>query len=503
MASRACQAAPLAPGRPASGQAAGRAGPLWLAVYLPWLAGEILTSDPRRPRVVSEPSSRGWLVYRASPEARARGIQPGMTVSAAGVLCAGLVSQQRRRQDEQRRLEAIGDWMLAFSPVVSIQGPETVLLEIRGSLNLFGGVERLRQGIGERLEAAGHVYRIAGAATPLAACCLAHWGREAVIEDKAALGSALGAMPVALLGLETKTIRRLERAGIGSLRDLWRLPDDGLAGRFGTALVRKLDQLRGRQPDPRPRHQAAPRFAATLTLDWATADLASITRGLEYLIRQWAADLRRAARGTTGFTVQCRSGKGKREIRLEVGVRHVSRDPDHLCRLAAEKLSRTRLEEPVMELALSSRHIHPLAGHNEQLFETAQTAAMAWRQNEELLAMQLGGAGLETLYPVAEHRPGLAWSKTAGCGAPTPCGAAPRRPLWLLDPPRPWPGPGEPSRGGAGAGLVKGPERIETGWWDQRDQRRDYYVAADHRGRRLWVFRDLKQGRWYLHGLFA
>ena len=51
--------------------------------------------------------------------------------------------------------------------------------------------------------------------------------------------------------------------------------------------------------------------------------------------------------------------------------------------------------------------------------------------------------------------------------------------------------------------LEDGPERIEAGWWDGDDVRRDYYVARSRRGMRLWVFRERRSGRWYLHGLFG
>jgi protein ImuB len=51
--------------------------------------------------------------------------------------------------------------------------------------------------------------------------------------------------------------------------------------------------------------------------------------------------------------------------------------------------------------------------------------------------------------------------------------------------------------------LESGPERIETGWWDGQDVRRDYYVACNANGRRVWVFSDRRSGHWYLHGLFG
>jgi len=77
------------------------------------------------------------------------------------------------------------------------------------------------------------------------------------------------------------------------------------------------------------------------------------------------------------------------------------------------------------------------------------------------------------------------------------------RPLWLLPVPQPL------------AGLLdaqpwvlrEGPERIESGWWDGADVRRDYYVAESPAGELAWIFRDHRRGtddgEWFLHGLFA
>jgi len=48
-----------------------------------------------------------------------------------------------------------------------------------------------------------------------------------------------------------------------------------------------------------------------------------------------------------------------------------------------------------------------------------------------------------------------------------------------------------------------GPERIETGWWRDRDVRRDYYLVETMAGKRFWLFRTRGDERWFLHGLFA
>ena len=62
---------------------------------------------------------------------------------------------------------------------------------------------------------------------------------------------------------------------------------------------------------------------------------------------------------------------------------------------------------------------------------------------------------------------------------------------------------GSPSLQGALA-LIAGPERIECGWWDGEEVRRDYFVAANPNGETFWIFREHRDpSAWYLHGVFA
>ena len=52
--------------------------------------------------------------------------------------------------------------------------------------------------------------------------------------------------------------------------------------------------------------------------------------------------------------------------------------------------------------------------------------------------------------------------------------------------------------------LLAGPERIESGWWDGADVQRDYYIASDAHGARLWIYRECAGAKqWFLHGIFG
>jgi protein ImuB len=75
--------------------------------------------------------------------------------------------------------------------------------------------------------------------------------------------------------------------------------------------------------------------------------------------------------------------------------------------------------------------------------------------------------------------------------------------LWLLHEPTELAAQrGRPRHHGPLA-LLSGPERIESGWWDEADVERDYYVARDPHGALLWIYRACASRRWFLHGFFG
>ncbi len=47
-----------------------------------------------------------------------------------------------------------------------------------------------------------------------------------------------------------------------------------------------------------------------------------------------------------------------------------------------------------------------------------------------------------------------------------------------------------------------GPERIETGWWRGLTVCRDYWRVETETGQQFWIFQDLRNKNWFLHGQF-
>jgi protein ImuB len=127
----------------------------------------------------------------------------------------------------------------------------------------------------------------------------------------------------------------------------------------------------------------------------------------------------------------------------------------------------------------------------------------------ERLRVRLGPESVYGLCLVPEHRPEATWRaqtpQTEQRNVLQPPWESGRRPLWLLRAPRALrERDGVPRHAGHPLTLRSGPERLETGWWDGSDIRRDYYVAMAAGGACLWVFRERQAPcRWFLHGAFG
>jgi protein ImuB len=187
-----------------------------------------------------------------------------------------------------------------------------------------------------------------------------------------------------------------------------------------------------------------------------------------------------------------------------------------LFELTRTRLERIELPAPVHALTLRADDLPPLCPLHHDLFDTHRGEELDWPRLAERLRARLGDEALRGLRCVADHRPARAWRFATAVETPARPLANPTRsvsqrkrsaetalvintgmrPFWLL---------GKPIvLRGAPAQILAGPERIESGWWDDHDKRRDYYVIETTRGQRAWAFVPAGSvTQWTLHGWFA
>ena len=242
---------------------------LWLALHFRHLPLEVFTrgiASNSQPIAIISGAETGATVVAANRPAQARGVSAGMSAPAACALAAELHTITRDTAKEHATLVRIAAWSLQFTSFVSLADSGDVLLEIEGSLKLFGGLGKLYQHIARGFAELGFNAHIACAPTPLAALWFARAGLAIRVQHKDALRHALEKLSADLLCDNQTTRNLLESFGARTLGDCLQLPRDGLARRAGQRLLDQLDRALGLRPDPRLPFVAPQTYSAALPL---------------------------------------------------------------------------------------------------------------------------------------------------------------------------------------------------------------------------------------------
>ena len=447
-------------------------------------------------------------------------------------------------------LERLATRAQRFTPRVSVAPPDGLLLEVKGSLHLFNGVEGLCSCVASECAALGVQSALALSPTPLSALVAARCGQPVtggsatdapvtsvggpatgvsftgkpfIVLGLAPLVGQLAPLPLEALRWPQETFDRLARMGVRTIGQVLRLPRAGLAKRFGTEPLLMLDRLTGRDADLRERFRARERFRRKRDLTYELESHEAVLRALEPLLRELGTFLQ--ARQCSLMQLECflqhRQAPATRcLLRLATPVADATR----LGELLAERLNRLVLPEPVRSCELRSGALVRSMLASNTLWQPGEHGGAVSVESSgliERLRARLGPEAVYGLQVLPGHRPENTWraieppsqaasvtrkSRAARASHTTPCPPWPpfSRPLWLLPAPRLLlQRNGLPRRRGA-LRLRGDPERIESGWWDGGEIERDYYVAVDIHGVRLWVFRErVAPHRWFLHGLFG
>jgi protein ImuB len=391
-------------------------------------------------------------------------------------------------EPEREALAGVAAWACQFTPRVSLEPPQALLLEVEGSLRYFGGrwkfLARLRAGL-SRL---GFEARIAEAPAARAALWRARGD-----------GRRLEAQSVAVMDLAPQDAALLAGLGVHTLGGLMRLPREGLARRFGAGLLAQLDQARGAAPEAREFFVPPARFEARLEMYSPVHQAEQALFAARRLLAQMEGFLAARQAGVRAFALELLHEDAP-PTRIDVGLAGPGRSAEHFARLLRERLGALALRSPIEAIRLEAGAIESLPERSRHLFDERPGGDEGWLRLVERLQARLGSAAVHGLDTHEDHRPERAWvavspeKEFSSAGKNQDKNQSLPRPLWLLDPPRLL-AEGE-------FALLAGPERIETGWWDGAEALRDYFIARTGEASLAWVYRE-REGHWFLHGYFA
>lgn len=483
--------------------------------------------------VYASDGRRGDRVVACCGRAYRYGVRPQMPLAEAKAIAGRrrLVIDPHDPAADRRALERLAERCEQFSPAVALEeddAPESLLLDVTGLEHLLGSEAELAGRLAECLNATAAPspkFRIAVAGTVGAAWAMAHFAHaldpppsSPVIVPSGA-DHLLLSLPVDALRLSGEMIELLTQLGIMRIEQLLELPRESLAARFGDELLRRVDQLTGCMAEViRPHRPPAP-FAAEWLVEHPTTNRLAVRVIVRRLLDQLVERLVTAGEGAVQLTLTLGCGR-QPPLGFRIGLFRPSADAAHLLELVEMQLENMQVPEPIDRVELAAPVTARLAMRQHELFaddhaaRSRELALLVDRLSsrlgpEAVVQPQLGKSAL----PERACR----WMPLAGGGkvrssADSTTPSCPSRPLSLHEP-RPIElvsiAPDGPPQcvwlDHQRLTVVQswGPERIETGWWRGPPVARDYYRIETESGSRLWVFRRLRDGRWFAQGEFV
>lgn len=347
---------------------------------------------------------------------------------------------------------------------------------------------------------------------------------RAVIVSSQATERVLSRLPIELLRLPAPVERDCRELGIVRVGQLLEIPRCDCVARWGEEIALHLDRGLARVGEPVPPLSRRNQYLAETYLEHPIANTGALLEIIAALLRELVAQLERDLRGA--LETQCRLvGEQGTTAEFRLATFRPCRSAEYLASLAVLELERQGNPGNIELVTMKVLRHAPLQWRQETLFEDEKNSRQKQREAARLLerlAARLGNDRVCAVEPVADVQPEHSLRHRRWQDALRPCRGRARenetaeekelRPLRLCSPPEPvsvltTPQDGPPYRIWLAGEMLQvawywGPERIETGWWRGPPVSRDYYRAEIEDGRRVWLFRDRRTGRWFLHGWF-
>ncbi len=437
-------------------------------------------------------------------------------------------------------LNDIADWCDRFTPLVALDAPHGLFLDITGCAHLFGGEAALMQMLCGALRRQGFAVSAAIAATPVCARTLRNH-LDGRIVGEGGEAAAVQPLPVFALGADPSITRGLRRAGLNTIGDVAARARHEIAARFGAGFTTLLEQALGEGDapisprKPLPDYIVEKRFAEPVATEGVIS--ATLSRLAQMLVTAMDQQGKGARRLEASFF---RTDGTLRAIMVDTG--QPATRSEVIDRLFRERLE--ALNDP-LDPGFGFDLIRLSASRTEIVVPQQRDLDANVHDNDELadlidrIAARIGGRRVVVHLPQDSHIPERAVMAApaqhylaAALQANWPARVAsepPLRPLRLFERPEPIRVPfatvpdGPPHhftwrRATHAVVRVEGPERIAMEWWKQDGEvlTRDYFRVEDESGLRFWIYRDGLYGselvnedgkpapaNWFVHGLFA
>jgi len=458
------------------------------------------------------------IIKAVNTVAHKKGVYVNMVVADCRAIVPDLKIFDYDSEQANKLLSALAEWCMRYTPFVSINLPDGLMLDASGCTHLWKGDANYLQDLNNKLSHFGYTIRIAMAQTMGAAWALSRFGKNGSILNRETQREVLATLPPAALRLEMTTLERLQKLGLTTIGSFINMPRTALRRRFGKNILIQIDRALGYEMEMMtPIRPVAPYREQLPCIEPICTNI-GIEIALKTLLPELCQRLNLESKGLRKCELQCYRVDGNIQ-KINISTSRASRNAIHLFKLFENRIVQI---EPGLGIELFILE----ASVVEELQNSQDTIWAVSNKNEieiaELLDRLIGKTGLAAVhrYLPAEHYWPERSVKNSLSLAEKPASAwrtDQPRPLHLLEKPEAIgvtvPIPDYPPLLFKYKGVLHtvkkadGPERIEHEWWLSTELYRDYYCVEDERGARYWLFRSGNynngDAKWFLHGFFA
>lgn len=466
---------------------------LWLSLYFPQLPLELHQPADGAPTVACDREGSRRYIIASNETANEAGLHRGLDVTTALARVPQLRVIERQRTQERAALKALCAWAEQYSNTIC-SDPDRwlVWIEIGASLHYFNGLDALLRQLQASVHVLGYTACIGVAPTLEAAALFARHSQGRPVTDRARCRTVLSPLPLSRLALPPQTIDALQEVGWKTIGETLALPHDQLARRFGPELPRYLQRLLGDTPDPRPLYRSPATYHRVFEFAYPIDHLESML----FPLRRLLMELQGYLRGRDTALQQLQLSLSHEQVEpttLSLQTTTPQRDGQRLFELLRERLANLAFTAPICVLTLQVSQFVVLGDTQLNLFEVAPQREQDWANLIDKLRSRLGDQAVRHLGLQDDYLPEKAWCRVDQPRHDLLPADYPDRPLWLITPRALQTLPT----------LLGKPERIESGWWNEQDTRRDYYIAQTAEGSKWWLYKDADTSQWFLHGLWG
>lgn len=470
------------------------------------------------PFVFAFPVRGRLLVTAASVRALSQGIQPGMPVADAKAIVSSLQVFDDDPEQAGNLLKIIGEWCIRYSPVVAIDLPDGLILDVSGCAHLWGGEKPYLKEIVSKFRGSGYHVRAAMADTIGTAWAIAHYGEISPIIESGEQTAALLPLPPAALRLEPGIINRLQRLGLYKINSFMSMPRSVLRRRFGPGLLLRLDQALGFEIEPILPLRAIVPWEERLPCLEPIRTATGIEIALNRLLAAICKRLQQEGKGLRTASLKCFRVDDKIE-QIEIGTTQASHNPTHLFKLFELKISEISPGFGIELFLLEALMVEEVSSSQEKLWAGSGLQNNSIAELLDRIAGKIGAENIHRFLPEEHYWPERSIKAAASLSQKPeiPWRSDRPRPVKLLSKPESIevtaPIPDYPPMLFRYKGKLHeikkadGPERIEREWWIEDGEHRDYYTVEDQDGQRYWLFRSghysVNKSQWFIHGFFA